>query len=51
MVACHLANIAFRLRRRVNWDVKNEKVIADTEAQALVMKEYRAPWKFPAPSE
>jgi predicted dehydrogenase len=48
MIACHLANIAFRLKRRVNWDVKNEKVIGDPEAQALVMKEYRAPWKLPA---
>jgi predicted dehydrogenase len=50
MIACHLANIAFRLKRRVNWDVKNEKVIGDPEALALVMKEYRAPWKLPAPS-
>jgi hypothetical protein len=38
------------LKRRVNWDVKNEKVIGDAEAQALVMKEYRAPWKLPAAS-
>jgi predicted dehydrogenase len=51
MIACHLANIAFRLRRRVNWDVRNEKVVGDAEAQALVMKEYRAPWKLSATSE
>jgi predicted dehydrogenase len=51
MIACHLANIAFRLRRRVNWDVAKEKVIGDADAQALVMKEYRAPWKLPTTSE
>lgn len=46
MIACHLANIAFRAKRRVNWDVENEKVIGDPEAQKLVSKEYRAPWKL-----
>ncbi|MFN0107920.1 MAG: Gfo/Idh/MocA family protein [Blastocatellia bacterium] len=46
MIACHLANIAFRTQRRVNWDVENEKVIGDPEAQKMVSKEYRAPWKL-----
>lgn len=46
MIACHLANIAFRAKRRVNWDVENEKVIGDPEAQKLVAKEYRTPWKL-----
>ncbi|MFN8002952.1 MAG: hypothetical protein U0X75_18275 [Acidobacteriota bacterium] len=46
MIACHLANIAFRAKRRVNWDVENEKVIGDPEAQKLVSKEYRTPWKL-----
>jgi hypothetical protein len=44
MVACHLANIAFRVGRRVAWDAANERVTGDAEAQKLVMKEYRAPW-------
>ncbi len=44
MVACHLANIAFRVGRRVAWDAANERVIGDADAQKLVMKEYRAPW-------
>ncbi|HXG64707.1 MAG TPA: Gfo/Idh/MocA family oxidoreductase [Blastocatellia bacterium] len=47
MIACHLANIAFRLKRQVNWDVEKERVIGDQEAQRLVSKEYRAPWKLP----
>jgi predicted dehydrogenase len=47
MIACHLGNVAFRTRRRVNWDVKNEKVIGgDAEVQALVDKPYRAPWSL-----
>jgi predicted dehydrogenase len=44
MVACHLANIAFRIGRRVAWDAAGERVVGDAEAQKLVMKEYRAPW-------
>jgi hypothetical protein len=49
MIACHLANIAFRVGRRVAWDAASEKVIGDADAQKLVMKEYRAPWKLPVP--
>ncbi|HEY8535606.1 MAG TPA: Gfo/Idh/MocA family oxidoreductase [Vicinamibacterales bacterium] len=46
MVACHLANIAFRLKRRVAWDQATETVPGDPEAQALVDRPYRAPWKL-----
>ena len=44
MIACHLGNIAYRLRRRVEWDVEGERVRNDTEAQAMVTRPYRAPW-------
>jgi predicted dehydrogenase len=46
MIACHLGNIAFRTGRRVAWDVEKEQVTGDAEQQALVMKEYRAPWSL-----
>ncbi|MEW5976090.1 MAG: Gfo/Idh/MocA family oxidoreductase [Acidobacteriota bacterium] len=46
MIACHLGNIAQRLGRQVKWDVENERIIDDPEAQKLVSKEYRAPWKL-----
>jgi predicted dehydrogenase len=46
-LACHLGNIAFRQGRSVKWDIENERVIGDAEAQKLVAKEYRAPWKLP----
>ena len=44
MIACHLANIAFRVGRRVAWDAAGERIVGDAEAQKLVMKAYRAPW-------
>jgi predicted dehydrogenase len=46
MIACHLGNIAFRTKRRVQWDVDGEKVVGDADAQALVTTPYRAPWKL-----
>ena len=40
----HLMNIAWRVGRKICWDADNEKVIDDPEADALVTKQYRAPW-------
>ncbi len=47
MIACHLGNIAYRLGRQVKWDVENERMIGDEEAQRFVSRDYRAPWKLP----
>jgi predicted dehydrogenase len=47
MIACHLANIAFRTGRVVHWDVAKEAIVGDAEAQKYVMKPYRAPWALP----
>ena len=47
VIACHLGNIAVRLKRYVAWDPIKEQVVGDKEAQELVGKEYRAPWKLP----
>lgn len=41
---CHLANIAMRLGRELNWDPKNERFINDDEANAMLTRPYRAPW-------
>jgi predicted dehydrogenase len=47
MIACHLANVAFRTQRRINWDVKNERVIGgDAGIQVLINKPYREPWSL-----
>lgn len=45
-VIYHLGNIAFRTGRTVRWDADQERVLGDSEAQAYVHKEYRAPWRL-----
>ena len=47
MIACHLGNMAQRLGRLVKWDPEKEMTIGDPEAQKLVSRAYRAPWKLP----
>jgi predicted dehydrogenase len=47
VTACHLGNIAVRLKRYVKWDGRNEKIVGDAEAQALVGRPYRKPWELP----
>ncbi len=43
----HLGNIAFRTGRKIRWDVEREQVIGDPEANQMVSKPYRAPWRLP----
>ena len=45
--ACHLANIAARVRTQIRWDAKTETLSGPKEAQSLVGREYRSPWKLP----
>jgi predicted dehydrogenase len=45
-VAPHLCNIAFKTGRRVKWDAAKEQIVGDAEANKLLSKEYRAPWKL-----
>jgi hypothetical protein len=42
----HLLNIAYRVGRRIKWDAEKEVVLDDAEANKLVGREYRAPWKL-----
>jgi predicted dehydrogenase len=42
----HLMNIAWRVGRKIRWDAENEAVLDDPEANALVTRPYRAPWKL-----
>jgi predicted dehydrogenase len=44
VTACHLANISARLGRTVRWNEKIEQVAGDAEANAMLTKQYRAPW-------
>jgi predicted dehydrogenase len=42
----HLMNIAWKTGRQIRWDNQREQVIDDPEANALVTKPYREPWKL-----
>ncbi len=42
----HLLNIAWRVGRKIKWDGVNEQVPDDPTANALVTKQYRAPWSL-----
>ena len=42
----HLMNIAWRTGRKITWDREKEQIPGDDEANALVTKQYRAPWKL-----
>jgi predicted dehydrogenase len=42
--ACHLANLALRLGRRLRWDADKEDVAGDAEASRQLVRPYRAPW-------
>ncbi|MDP1765143.1 MAG: Gfo/Idh/MocA family oxidoreductase [Sediminibacterium sp.] len=43
---CCLANIAYWLRRPLNWDPVNEQFANDAEANALLNPAIRGPWKL-----
>ena len=43
---CHLANIGYRLRQALRWDPAQERFIENAEANKLLEREYRAPWKL-----
>ena len=41
-----LANIAYKVNRKLRWDGALERFIDDPEADRLLSREYRAPWKL-----
>jgi len=45
--ACHLANIAMRLGRKMHWDPVKEEFINDTAANAMIGRPQRAPYQLP----
>ena len=42
----HLMNISWEVGRSIRWDGEKEQIIDDAEANSLVTKPYRAPWKL-----
>ncbi|HKE20974.1 MAG TPA: Gfo/Idh/MocA family oxidoreductase [Bryobacteraceae bacterium] len=45
-VMCHLGNISTRLGRSLRWNSAAEQVVGDAEANRLLARPYRAPWKL-----
>ena len=45
--SCILANNAMKLGRTLQFDPKSHTVVGDDEANKLLMRPYRAPWKHP----
>jgi predicted dehydrogenase len=43
---CHLANLAFRLGRKLRWDPENERFVGDEEANRLLSRPMRPPWSL-----
>lgn len=48
-LAISLGDIAYRVKRRIVWDDKRERVIGDEEANSLLTPTYRSPWSLPTP--
>ncbi len=45
---CHLGNIAMRLKRNeLRWDPKNERILGDSEASAMLDRPYRQGYELP----
>ncbi len=43
---CHLGNIAMILKRKLRWDPVNEKFIGDEQANRMLDRPRRAPWRI-----
>ena len=44
---CHLANISYRLGRALNFDAKEERFLADPEADTMLTRQYRSAFAMP----
>ena len=47
--SCLLANVALKLGRTLAWNGTNGRVAGDDEANRLLRRPYRAPWRHPEP--
>lgn len=45
---CHLANIAYRTKRRIHWDDSREQILGDAEAAAMLSRLQRPGYELPA---
>jgi hypothetical protein len=45
-VTCHLGNISTRLGRSIRGDAAKEQAVGDAEANQMLSRPYRGPWKI-----
>ena len=43
---CHLGNIAMRFNRKLRWDPVKEVFLGDDEANRMLSRPRREPWKL-----
>jgi hypothetical protein len=43
---CHLGNIGYRIGKPLDWDPVKEKFTNSDDANKLLFREYRGPWKI-----
>jgi len=46
VTVCHLGNIAYKLQRPLKWDPEREVFAGDDEANRLLSRSYRSPWRI-----
>ena len=44
---CHLTRLAYMLKRKLHWDPKQEQFINDDEANRMLIRLMRSPWRIP----
>lgn len=45
--SCILANMSMRLGRSLVWDAGANRIVGDDEANAMLIRPYRSPWRHP----
>jgi hypothetical protein len=43
---CHLGNIAYQLRQELTWDPVRERFVGNEEANKLLSRPMRSPWRL-----